>query len=425
MTAKHRRGRAEGSIYQRRDGRWTAVVSVGYRRGKRIRRHVYGETRRAVQDKLTRILRDQQDGIEPPPANQTVRAFLTEWLETTAKPRLRPRTLTGYQQHIETHVIPALGTLRLHALSPQQVQAMLAGLQLKGLSASTIRGVRAVLRAALGDAVRWGVVARNAAALAYGPRVQRPQFTVLSTEQARSFLEVIEGDRLEAFFTVAVASGLRLGELLGLRWKDVDLAGGTLTVRQALQRIGKQLQFVEPKSERSRRRVSLPKFAVQALKRHQENQRTERPIAGTRWIDSGLVFTSTIGTPADERNVRRSFKSLLTSAELPDMRLHDLRHTTATLLLAQGVHPRVVMETLGHSQVSLTLDTYSHVLPSLQAEAATRLDDAIGCQIGCQDDNDGADQPQELRELLRKSGEPPRNRTENPQIKSLLLCQLS
>ena len=214
---------------------------------------------------------------------------------------------------------------------------------------------------------------------------------------------------------MAVASRLRLGELLGLRWKDVDSAGGTLTVRQALQRIGKQLQFVEPKSERSRRRVSLPKFAVQALKRHQENQRTERLIAGTRWIGTPVwCITSTIGTPADERNVRRSFKSLLTSAGLPDMRLHDLRHTTATLLLAQGVHPRVVMETLGHSQVSLTLDTYSHVLPSLQAEAATRLDDAIGRQIGCQDDNASPDQPQELEnysgKVVSRLGIEPRTR---------------
>lgn len=134
--------------------------------------------------------------------------------------------------------------------------------------------------------------------------------------------------------------------------------------------------------------MSLPTFAIAALRRHQEQQTAERQLAGSRWINSGLVFTSSIGTPLDERNVRRSFKETLRAAELPDLRLHDLRHTTATLLLTQGVHPRVVMETLGHSQVTLTLDTYSHVLPSLQAEAAKRMDDAIGCQIGCQEEND-------------------------------------
>lgn len=231
---KRRRGRAEGSIYQRKDGRWTGVVSVWYRRGKRVRRHVYGSTRRQVQEKLTRILRDQHNGIEPPPASQTVRSFLTEWLETAAKPRLRPRTFIGYKKHIEAHIVPALGALRLHALSPQQVQAMLSGLQVKRLSPATIRGVRAVLRAALNDAMRWGLVARNAAALAYGPRVRRPELKVFSTEQAQTFMEAIKGERLEAFFCTAVATGLRLGELLGLRWSDVDLNEGLLTVRQAL-----------------------------------------------------------------------------------------------------------------------------------------------------------------------------------------------
>jgi integrase len=239
----------------------------------------------------------------------------------------------------------------------------------------------------LGDALRWGLVGRNAAALAHGPRVQRPELKVFSTEQAQRFLQVIKGERLEAFFCTAVATGLRLGELLGLRWSDVDLDGGSLTVRQALQRQGKEVRFVEPKSKQSRRRLNLPMFAVSALTHHRDRQVADRRLAGSRWIDTGLVFTSSIGTALDERNVRRSFKEVLRGAELPDLRLHDLRHTTATLLLTQGVHPRVVMETLGHSQVSLTLDTYSHVLPGLQAEAARRLEDAIGCQIGCQEEN--------------------------------------
>jgi integrase len=228
-------------------------------------RHVYGSTRRQVQEKLTRILRDQQSGIEPPPASQTVRSFLTEWLETAAKPRLRPRTFIGYKQHVDAHVIPALGRLRLHALSPQQVQAMFSGLQLKRLSPATIRGVRAVLRATLSDAMRWGLVGRNAAALAYSPRVPRPELKVFSTEQAQAFLEAVKGERLEAFFNTAVATGLRLGELLGLRGPDVDLNDGVLTVRQALQRVGKHVRFVEPKSKQSRRRVSVPTFAVRAL----------------------------------------------------------------------------------------------------------------------------------------------------------------
>jgi integrase len=291
---------------------------------------------------------------------------------------------------------------------------MLSGLQLKRLSPATIRGVRAVLRAALSDAMRWGLVGRNAAALAHGPRVGRPELEVFSTEQAQTFLEAIQGERLGAFFCTAIGTGLRLGELLGLRWSDVDLDAGVLAVRQALQRVGKHLRFVEPKSKQSRRRVTLPTFAVRALIGHREHQASEQRLAGSKWTDTGLVFTSSIGTALDERNVRRTFKEILRAAELPALRLHDLRHTTATLLLTQGVHPRVVMETLGHSQVSLTLDTYSHVLPGLQAEAAKRMDDAIGCQIGCQDEGGAPPHVQEVadssEEVVSRLGIEPRTR---------------
>jgi len=230
------------------------------------------------------------------------------------------------------------------------------------------------------------------------------------------FLEEVNGDRLEALFTAALASGLRLGEALGLRWIDVNLDAGKLRVRQALQRIGGKLQFVEPKSEKSRRAVSLPAFATDALKRHRDRQKEERLLAGSRWVETGLVFTSSIGTPLDERNVRRVFKALLKSADLPEMRIHDLRHTTATLLLAQGVHPRVVMEMLGYSQISLTLDTYSHVLPGLQADAAKRMNEAIGigCQIGCQDEENASSDRQESMisgvKMVSRLGIEPRTR---------------
>jgi integrase len=415
---ERRRGRGEGSIYERPDGRWAATVSLGFRQGKRVRKQLYGATKKEVQGKLNRVLTNLQDGLEPPPATQTLKQFLEHWLESAAKPRLRPRTYIGYKQHIETHVMPALGHLRLHALTPQQVQAMLAGLQLKKLAPRTIRGVRAVLRAALADAIRWALVARNAAALTHAPRVTRSEFRVFSADQARTFLETAEGDRLEALFTAALASGARLGEALGLRWIDLDLDNGVLRVRQALQRVGKELRFVEPKSERSRRAVSLPTFAIAALERHRDRQKQERLLAGGRWVDSGLVFTSTIGTPLDERNVRRAFRALLKAADLPVMRVHDLRHTTASLLLAQGVHPRVVMETLGHSQISLTLDTYSHVLPGLGAEAAKRMDEAlgeIGCQNGCQDEQSVSTASQESQDsgekMVSRGGiEPPTRR---------------
>jgi Phage integrase family/Trypsin-like peptidase domain len=180
--------------------------------------------------------------------------------------------------------------------------------------------------------------------------------------------------RLGAMFCVALAVGLRLGEALGLRWEDVDLQNGTLTVRQALQRVEGKLQFVEPKSEKSRRRVQLPEIAVDTLKRHRTRQKKDRLKAGGDWQDSTVVFTSSVGSPLDERNVRRAFKDVPTAAKLPKMRIHDLRHTCATLLLAQGVHPKVVQEILGHSQISLTMDTYSTVLPTVSRAPAEQMD---------------------------------------------------
>jgi integrase len=237
--------------------------------------------------------------------------------------------------------------------------------------------MRATLRTALNDALKWGLISRNAAALVDLPRAPRPEIQTLDSKQARAFLAAAKKNRLGPLFTTALGVGLRLGEALALGWEDVDLKARTLRVRRALQRIEGTLRFVEPKSERSRRMVNLPEFAITVLTRHRVAQKKERLKAGAEWLENGLVFTSTIGTALDERNVRREFKAILDVAKLPAMRVHDLRHTCASLLLAQGVHPRVVMETLGHSQISITMDTYSHVMPALNIEAAQKMNAAL------------------------------------------------
>jgi integrase len=226
-------------------------------------------------------------------------------------------------------------------------------------------GIRAVLRTALAQALKWQLVAWNVAVLVDLPRASRPQFRVMEPKGARELLKVAADHRLGPLFSVALAVGLRLGESLGLAWDDVDLSTRTLRVRRALQRFDGKLHFVEPKSESSNRSVALPESAVVVLGRHRVRQQTERLLAGQRWRDTGLVFTTTIGTPLDDRNVRKAFRELLDAAELPPMRIHDLRHTCTSLLLAQGVHSRVVME---------TLDTYSHVMPTLERNAADRMD---------------------------------------------------
>lgn len=220
-------------------------------------------------------------------------------------------------------------------------------------------------------------ISRNAAALTEPPKVDHPEISPYTPEQARAFLEAVRGDRLEALFTVAVSLGLRQGEIFGLRWSDVDLERATLTVRYALQRLNGEPCFVEPKTKLSRRTINLPAVTVSTLYAHRNRQSEERAVAGTRWQDWGVVFPSTIGTPMEACNLTHRFHKITADAKLPKIRFHDLRHTAATLLLAQGVHPRLVMDTLGHSSISLTMNTYSHVLPAMRAEVADRMNSIL------------------------------------------------
>jgi integrase len=368
--AGRKRANGEGSISQHPDGRWWARVTLA--NGKR--KAFYGKTRREVQEKLTATLRDMQQGIAPTPQQETIAQYLTRWLEHTARPTVRPKTYHSYAQLVRLHLVPGLGRHRLAALGPQPVQQFLNDKLAAGLSPRTVQYLRAILRRALGQALKWGLVARNVVTLVDSPRVRRPEVEPFTPDQARAFLAAVQGDRLEALYTVAVALGLRQGEALGLRWADVDLDAGTLRVAVALQRIDGELRFVEPKSQRSRRTLPLPPRVVAALRAHRARQLEERLQAGPYWQDHRLVFPTTLGTPLDARNVTRWYHRLLDRAELPHRRFHDLRHTAASLLLVQGVAPRVVMETLGHSQISLTMDTYSHVMPVLQRDAAEQME---------------------------------------------------
>ena len=287
---------------------------------------------------------------------------------------MRPLTYASYAQVIRLHINPGLGRIALQRLTPAEVQHWLKERQRFGAGPRTCQYARAILRSALAQAVRWGYITRNVAALVDSPRVPRHEIQPLSPDQARTLLFQAREHRLGALVTVALSLGLRLGEALGLRWEAVDLETATLHVRVALQRVARSWQLVEPKSERSRRSIALPDVAVSALREHRVRQLEERLAAGSRWQENGFVFTSRTGTPLEPRNVTREFHGLLADAGLPRFRFHDLRHTAATFLLAQGVDPRTIMETLGHSQISLTMNTYGHVLPSLQRDAARKMD---------------------------------------------------
>lgn len=374
-----KRGNNEGSIYKRADGRWAAAVTIPQTGGKQTRKTLYGRTRQEVQQKLTKALRDQQQGIPATNDRITLKAFLARWLETCVKPPMRrPLTYTTYKTIIDLHVVPELGRIPLSKLKPGDVQDLLNKKSAAGLSNRRVEMIHAVLRTALNQAVSWGELPRNVAALAKPPRTSRRDLKPFTPEEAQAFLIAAKGDRLEALYTVAVAIGLRQGEILGLRWEDVDLENSTLTVRHALQRVDGELILVEPKSDSGRRAINLPAFAVRALKEHHTRQKQEARWGGLKWHETGHVFTTKVGTPMHHSGLIRQFKKLLKEAKLRDQRFHDLRHCCATLLLAQGVPARVVMEILGHSQISLTLDTYSHVIPALRDEAAGRMDALFG-----------------------------------------------
>jgi len=372
-----RRAPHEGSIRRRSDGRWEATLHVGYVYGKRVRKSFYGKTRREVQLRLVAAQRDLQRGIVPTDERITVGEFLDQWLDQVAAPSVRGSTFAGYEGTVRRHLKPVLGRIALARLEPRQIQSLLNEKFDSGLSARSVGIIHAVLRQALNQALRWEMVSRNVATLVEPPRAPRADVTYMTPTQARTFLDAIRGDRLEALYAVAVALGLRQGEILGLRWADVDFDVSTITVCQALQRVDGRLTFVEPKSRRSRRTIPMPPTVARALRAHRARQLEERLTGGPDWNEYDLVFVSTTGTPLDGRNLTRRFQAVLERAGLPRMRFHDTRHTCASLLLAQGVQPRVIMETLGHSQIGLTLNTYAHVIPELQREAAERMEEVL------------------------------------------------
>ncbi len=377
-----RRGHNEGSIYQRAsDGLWVGSINLGYGPdGKRKRKPIYGKTRKEVAEKMKRMLRDQQLGVVIATRKQSFGSFLYQWLEEWVKPSVKPATYANYEVYVRVHTAPALGHIRLSELTAQDLQAFYNYKLTQGLSARTVAHCHATIRRALNIAIKWDLIPRNPATLVTAPKCQRHEITPFSPEQARTFLHAVKGHRLEALYSVAMALGLRRGEALALQWEDVDLPAGTLTVRATLQRLGGELVRSDTKTAGSRRKLMLPDVCITALRAHKLRQKEDALLAGPRWQgprlhgrEVGYVFTSTVGTPLEPRNLNRHFSQVLKKEGLPPIRFHDLRHTAATLLLIQGVSPRLIMDLLGHSKIAVTMDVYAHVLPSLQREAAQAM----------------------------------------------------
>lgn len=342
-------------------------------RRRQVSRAVRGPKREA-QLVLHELLSQRDRGVNVRSDRLTVGQYLTEWLTGLAV-RVRPTTATRYRSLLTLHVIPQLGGIKLTRLSVNQVNALLADRLAAGSAPRTVRHIRAVLRKALNDAVRADLLWRNVAALASAPLVPSHRLDPMSQDEALAILAVTASTRIGAVVATALFTGLRQGEILGLRWVDIDLDRGRLRVAGALQHFGGRFRLVEPKSASSRRTIPVPPPLVPILRSRRAVQAEARLVAGSAWDKSipGLVFTSTLGHPLHGVSVTQEFQSVCARARLPRRRFHDLRHGTATLLLAAGVDLKTISTLLGHSTITLTANTYAGVVPALTADAMERL----------------------------------------------------
>lgn len=380
--------RAVGQVITKADDKHLVRIFLGRnpQTGKReyFSKLISGK-RKDAQQYLRKKMREIDLGTFVKPSVTTVSEYLDEWLKVAAKPRIAPNTFEQYKDVLNRYVRPVIGNHKLSSVRPMNVQALYSDMQQRGLSARVVHYTHAVLNSALKQAVRWTLLAVNPAELVELPKVERKEMQVLMPEQAAQFLAAAESDRYGVLFNVALVTGMRPSEYLGLQWKDINFETGDVTVQRTLtwKRDG-TWYFGEPKTSRSRRSIPSPNSLMLLLKEHRRRQAEERLKAGPKYQNLNLVFVSQEGKPLMQHNlIMRHFKPILRRAELPEsLRLYDLRHTCATLLLIAGVNPKVVSERLGHSSVVITLDTYSHVLPSMQRAASEKLESLLSGKSG-------------------------------------------
>jgi integrase len=340
-------------------------------------------TRKACQAAMNKLLVAVEQQNYSVPTKVTVKQYLSmEWLPAV-KATIRPSTYNSYVQHVDCHIVPHIGSVKLAKLTGGHVNALYATLAEsgrkngeRGLAPQTIHHVHACLHKACRDAVRWGQLSRNPLDAADPPRAKADgakEMKTWSKEQLRAFLDAVRDDRLSPLWHVIAMTGMRRGEAIGLRWSDVDLEAGRLSVRRALIPINREVVVSEPKTAKGRRAVALDPGTVEVLKTQAARQLDEQKEWDEDWVETGLVFTAENGGALDPESVSRYFRQAVKKAMLPKIRLHDLRHTHATLALQAGVHPKVVSERLGHATISITLDTYSHAIPAMQEEAAALI----------------------------------------------------
>lgn len=399
---KERRAHGEGSIYQRKDGTWAGVTRYeDPETGEKKKHFVYGKTRKEVVSKKKAFEDELKKGVLPKAGKITVSQWLDDWMETYKKNSVRQNTYEGYQRIIEAHLKPSIGSILLKELRPQQVQKMLNqksesgrtrtdNIDKKGspLTANTVIHIYTVLNMALKKAVKNGLIARNVCDAVDKPTKVKKEFMPWTTEETNKFLASVKGERLFPLYMVDWGAGLRRSELLGLQWPDINMKKGNLTIKRTLVRVKGGYKFGEPKTKKSRRTIPLPEPVIQALKAWRSQQaQDEMKWRGLhkdlpdedkpKFNPLKMVFSNEIGEPMNPEFVSRAFKRDLEKAGLPEIRLHDLRHGHATMLLELGEDLKVVSDRLGHSTITITADIYSHVREKLQREASRKLEQVL------------------------------------------------
>jgi len=378
----------KGHIRKRGENSWAIVVDLGPdpETGKRRRQwQTVKGTKRDAERVRREILHSIETGTHVKPIKMTVGQFLNQWLEDYVAINTAPKTAEGYRVIVNRHLIPNLGAILLTQLQPSHLQGYYTRALSHGrvdgkggLSARTVLHIHRVISEALTHAAEWQMVARNIAMAVKPPRPRQPQITTLAQEEVGVFLSEAAASPYYDLFYTALYTGMRRGELLGLRWKDIDLDLAQLSVSQTIQRIpGKGFVIQEPKTGRSRRSIALSPSVCILLRQRREHQQSESILLGKAWHDDALVFGNLDGQPLDPSTLTHAFRRIVKKAAIPHIRFHDLRHTHATLMLKQGIHPKIVSERLGHSNIGITLDTYSHVMPGLQEAAARRFEEDL------------------------------------------------
>jgi integrase len=372
---KQKRGNGDGSLYQRRDGRWVGAYYAPTVSGARRRVVVYGKTREEARDKMNKAQQDARAGIPVPDEIWKLGPYLEYWLENFVKLNRRPATYTLYEMNIRLYLIPGLGTQKLSTLSVATVQRFLSHRLEKGDSVRKVQIMRTVLSAALTRAVREELISRNVARLVELPEWRPAKVRPWTADEARQFLAACKADPLHAAFALLLLYGLRRGEVLGLRWQDVDFESGTIRIEQQVQRVGGQMHIGPVKTQAGHRTLPLLKLAREALETQFTAQARYRAAMGSAWPQTDLVFTTRTGRPVEPRNLVRSFRRLCDDNGIRLIKVHHIRHTVASLLKVLGVPARDAQIILGHSRLAVTLEVYTHADDQAQLDALKRLED--------------------------------------------------